>query len=120
MTKVHLVKMCLEDSENSSSHIEILIPALEHILKLGAAREASSSPSLTGSECANIASIQEHVVRMNEGLLKNPGSLVNGSRLPTPHPLNLSRAWRCVNTELQQQRIEGEWQWHTTLQYYLF
>lgn len=51
----------LEDSENSSSHIavEILIPALEHILKLDAAREASFTPSLTGSECANIASIQE-------------------------------------------------------------
>ncbi|XP_052315402.1 uncharacterized protein LOC118391940 isoform X1 [Oncorhynchus keta] len=75
-TKVQLAKMCRKIAK-TVSHIavEILIPTLAQILELDSAGEASSSPSLTGSECANISSIQEHVVKLNEdGLPKRPGS----------------------------------------------
>ncbi|XP_036814012.1 uncharacterized protein LOC110500882 isoform X2 [Oncorhynchus mykiss] len=87
-TKVQLAKMCRKIAK-TVSHIavEILIPTLAQILELDSAGEASSSPSLTGSECANIASIQEHVVKLNEdGLPKRPGSGRHyySSHTPTP------------------------------------
>ncbi|CAB1351748.1 unnamed protein product [Coregonus sp. 'balchen'] len=88
-TKVHLAKMCRKIAK-TVSHIavEILIPTLAQILELDAAKEASSSPSLTGSLCANNASIQEHVVKFNEqGLPKWPGSgkSLCSQRVKTPY-----------------------------------
>ncbi|XP_064796688.1 uncharacterized protein LOC135516358 [Oncorhynchus masou masou] len=89
-TKVQLAKMCKKIAK-TVSHIavEILIPTLAQILELDSAGEASSSPSLTGSECANIASIQEHVVKLNEdGLPKRTGSgrSLCSPRARTPSP----------------------------------
>ncbi|XP_041738412.2 uncharacterized protein LOC121571153 isoform X2 [Coregonus clupeaformis] len=88
-TKVHLAKMCRKIAK-TVSHIavEILIPTLAQILELDAAKEASSSPSLTGSLCANNASIQEHVVKFNEqGLPKWSGSgkSLCSQRVKTPY-----------------------------------
>ena len=92
-TKVQLAKMCRKIAK-TVSHIavEILIPTLAQILELDSAGEASSSPSLTGSECANIGSIQEHVVKLNEdGLPKRPGSGRHYYSSHTPTPRSSTR-----------------------------
>lgn len=92
--------------------VEILILTLAQILELDAAGEASSSPSLTGSECANIASIQERVVKLNEeSLPKRPGSgrSLCSQRIKSPYPssfefeqrLELIREHRFHNRELR-------------------
>lgn len=51
-TKAHLAKMYRKIAKTvSHMAVEILILTLAQILELDAAKEASASPSLTGSEC---------------------------------------------------------------------